>query len=116
MNTITNLKEIKELKYGDIVIFSVNKQILKYKVKNNFLSNYEFNKELYNSEIFKVLEIDKKEITGKAYGYKIDSGDWPTSKINDYSALTRLVKKLYTIIEEKETKYTKYNKFEIMDI
>ena len=70
-----------------------------------------------NDEIFNILNIDKNELTEKAYNYETNVSEfWPTSKNNDYQALTRLVKELYKIIEEKERVYTKYNRFEIMDI
>ena len=36
--------------------------------------------------------------------------------VNDYSALTRLVKELYVVIKGRGKVYTKYNGFEIMDI
>ena len=86
-----------------------------YEVKNSFLCTYNN----FNSLIFTVLDIDKYELTEKAYGYNLEIGSWPVSEQDDYPALTRLVKELYTIIEkieEKEIKYTKYNRFEIMDI
>ena len=119
---ITNLKELegyKELKEGDVVIFTINEQIIRYTVNDQFLCIYEKD----NDEIFRILDIDKNKIAGKAYEYKasyrLDSHsdvNWPEPKENDFSALTRLVKELYLIIKEREIKYTKYNRFEIMDI
>ncbi|KKM04412.1 hypothetical protein LCGC14_1764530, partial [marine sediment metagenome] len=37
-------------------------------------------------------------------------------KYEDFPALTRLVKELYLIIEEKEMTFTKFTRFEIMEI
>ena len=111
MVTITCLRELeekRELEFGDIVIFTVNKEILKYTVYQYFLSL----DKIYNDTIFKLLKIDKYEIAEKTYGYKVN-GSWPNSKSNDYPALTRLVKELYRIIEPT---YTKFTRFEIMEI
>ena len=115
MTTITCLKELNKrkcLELDDIVIFTVNEETIEYTVTNCYLHNYRN----HNFRIFRILELDKSKLAVKTYGYKIDTGFWPESKINDYPALTRLVKELYTIIEEREIKYTKFNRFEIMDI
>ncbi len=110
MAIITCLKESKErriLQLDDIVEFTVKEQIIKYKVWQKFLNR--LNKD--NNEIFEILEIDK-------YKYKTNSGNWPDSKKNDFPALTRLVKELYLIIEEQHPikVYTKFTRFEIMEI
>ncbi len=117
MSTITNLKELNKrkcLKYEDKVIFTVKEQKITYEVKETFLSN----KNNSNNKIFMILNIDKSIIAEKTYGYETRSmtSDWPTSITSDFPALTRLVRELYIIIEEKEPKYTPYNRFEIMDI
>ncbi len=125
MSTITCLKELKEkgeLKYTDIVEFIVNKEILKYEVENSYLH---YLKDGKNDEIFKILEIDKYILAKNIYKYKptIKESEpisflriWPETKDHDYPALTRLVKELYRIIEGQETVYTKFTRFEIMDI
>ena len=114
MSTITCLKELNKrvLEYEDIVIFAINEQVISYTVRMNHLQNNNY----LNDEIFDVLDIKSYELATKTYGYTVSKGSWPSSKYRDYPALTILVKELYTIIEEKEIKYTKYNRFEIMDI
>ncbi len=128
---ITNLKELEErgiLEHKDIVEFIVNKEIIKYKVEIQF-APAEFiylntmGSNLYtNIEIFDILKLDKEKIATKIYGYKplysngINERSWPETKDNDYPALTILVKELYLIIEEKETVFTKFTRFEIMEI
>ncbi len=118
--TITCLKELEKLEFGDIVEFTIKKEILKYEVKSWFLNIIRDNDFDYkmNEEIFRILGINKNKIAEKIYRYPLNGngGDWPNSKANDYSALTRLVKELYLIIEEREPKYTKFTRFEIMDI
>ena len=115
MSIITCLKELNEkgcLEYKDEVIFTVNEETIEYTVTNCYLHNYPN----HNYRIFRILELDKSKLAEKIYGYRIKTGYWPPSKTGDYPALTRLVKELYKTIEEKEIKYTKYNRFEIMDI
>ena len=119
MTTITNLKELEEreiLQLGDYVEFITKEKIVKYIVQYDFLLNKEHKSNGKNEEIFNILEIDRYKLAEKKYGYTTDHGFWPDSKQFDYSALTRLVKELYLIIEEKETVYTKFTRFEIMEI
>ena len=124
MSTITCLKELKEkgeLKYTDIVEFIVNKEILKYEVENSYLH---YLKDGKNDEIFKILEIDKYILTENIYKYKpiikgpepIFHSVWPETKTNDFPALTKLVAELYRIIEKQKPIYTKFTRFEIMEI
>ena len=119
MTTITCLKELEKrkcLELDDIVVFTVKEEkIISYNVGDNYLRNRNV---VINEEIFIILKLKKYEIAEKTYRYEIinNKSDWPTSEHEDYPALTRLVRELYTIIEEKEPKYTKYNRFEIMDI
>jgi len=124
MSIITCLKELNErkcLEHKDVVIFNVKEQRIKYKVNGFFLNNLNSQK-FYNDEIFTVLKVNKGELSEKAYEYdelikfKDEEGYWPESKDYDFPALTRLVKELYKIIEDRKPKYTKYNRFEIMDI
>lgn len=82
----------KTLEYGDTVIF----KDITYTVLEEFLCCSS-----YNDKIFQDLEISKFDIAKQAYGYYPFSGDWPECKKDDYPALTRLVVKLYEIIEEK---------------
>jgi len=119
---ITCLKELNERKYleiDDIVKFTINEQIITYIVKNVYLFISSNGKN--NDEVFRILDIDKDKLAEKMYGYKefkIYSrlNYWPEIREDDFPALTRLVRELYTIIEEKDKVYTKYNRFEIMDI
>ena len=121
MSIITCLKELEEkgkLEHNDIVEFNVKEEILEYRVQNNFL----IYKSYKNDKIFDILEIDKIDVAKKTYGYEIENefsrknSYWPYSKSSDYSALTRLVIELYKIIEKQETGFTKFTRFEIMDI
>ena len=119
MSTITCLKELNKrecLELDDIVIFTINEEKIEYRIQDDYLHNIKGYKD--NDEIFIILDIDKYEIAEKAYKYKTNKPNsiWPTSKNKDYPALTRLIRELYTIIEEKNKVYTKYNRFEIMDI
>ncbi len=118
---ITCLKELEErgeLKTRDIVEFIVEKQVIKYFVCLSCLSNRD---NLSYSYIFDILKIDKNKLARKAYrynnyiGHSLKNSCWPVSKMDDYPALTRLVKELYLIIE-REPVYTKFTRFEIMDI
>ncbi len=113
---ITCLKELEEkgeLTEIDIVKFTVKKQIIKYSVCYTCLSLINSG---YNDKIFEILKINKYKLTEKTYGYKANSGMWPSSEYRDYPALTRLVKELYSIIEEPVKGYTKFTRFEIMEI
>ena len=122
MSEITCLKELEEkgtLEFKDVVIFTVKEKEIEYNRQKNYL--YTYNN--YNDKIFRILEINKWEIAEKAYRYKpfnIDSSfsdvNWPESEVEDFSALTRLVEELYRIIEKKKPVFTKFTRFEIMDI
>ena len=118
MTTITCLKELEEkriLELDDIVEFTIKGQKIEYKVWAKFLKTKGDN----NNKIFRILEIsdiDKYKLAEKIYGYKPTKDQWPESENNDFPALTRLVKELYLIIKKREPVYTKFTRFEIMDI
>ena len=124
MNNITNLKELEEkgeLELKDNVIFIIKEKKIGYSVEGNYL--YYMNGGSKNDKIFRILKIDKLKIAEKTYGYKplnIDKPfcdrNWPEIKLDDFPALTRLVKELYLIIEERKLVYTKFTRFEIMEI
>ena len=124
MSTITCLRELEErgeLEELDIVEFIVKEEVIKYIVCFNHLWDKKHRESFTNNKIFKILEIDKKEITEKTYGYepiKHNNNDryFPEYRDNDFSAITRLVAELYKIIEKKEIIYTKFTRFEIMEI
>ena len=126
MTTITNLKELKKrkiLKYEDIVVFTVKKEIIKYEAKLIFLENLKNISPRDNDRIFRILKIDKWKLAEKIYKHEPrnkkthnNPNQWPETKNTDFPALTRLVKELYLIIEEKEIIFTKFARFEIMEI
>ncbi len=123
MNNITNLKELEEkgiLELKDNVIFIIKEKKIKYGVEGNYLYSYSG---IYNDKVFRILKIDKLKIAEKTYGYKplnIDklfcNINWPETELNDFPALTRLAAEVYRIIEERKIKYTKFTRFEIMEI
>ncbi len=124
MTTITCLKELEEkkiLEYHDIIEFTINNKILRYRVEITYLC---YLKNGRNDEIFKILGIDKYILAENIYKYKPTNKEskpiplrvWPETEYNDFLALTRLVKELYRIIEERESKFTKFTRFEIMEI
>ena len=128
MSEINSLKELNKrkcLEHKDIVKFTINEEkTIEYSVGPLYLSDSRKIYPINNDKIFRILDIDKDKIAEKAYGYnpvnvgkntRYPNNYWPEVD-NDYSALTRLVREVYLIIEEREPKYTKYNKFEIMDI
>ena len=126
MSIITCLKELEErkkLELGDIIEFTIEKQIIKYEVKCTYLQNIKSETTDYNDEVFRILEINnKREMAKKAYNDKnfhvniIYDSHWPETKIDNFPALTRLVKELYLIIREREPIFTKFTRFEIMEI
>ena len=81
----------KTLAHNDTVLF----EDLIYTVRSSFLSNCNGR----NSKIFEKLELDSTKIAEEEYGYHTYSGSWPECQSHDYAALTRLVKRLYKIIE-----------------
>lgn len=93
MATYRNLKELgnNTLKEEDVVILKE----IEYTVYNDFLST-----ESDNSKIFKILGLDPKKFCTEHYGYEAYCGIWPQCKNEDYSALTRVVKALFEIIEK----------------
>lgn len=98
-----NLNELRDntLQDDDFVFFNVDGIKLKYIVRNTHLAfcGYEM-----NDKIFKILKLDKKVFCDTHYGYYNYGGDWPTCKIADFSALTRVVKALYQEIDKREKK------------
>ena len=80
------------VKYGDKVTFRVGDDSYEYIVQPSFLSisNY------VNQKIFKELGItNPEEFCANAYGYAIEEGGFPMCKVDDYEALTNVVKHLY---------------------
>ena len=87
----------KTLEYRDNVVLKG----ISYIVHNSYLNCSRY----FNDKIFQDLKIPKTEIAEQEYGYPPlsanDYPSWPECKEDDYPALTRLVVKLYEIIEEK---------------
>lgn len=82
------------LKEGDVVEFDTSEGILKYIVRNSFLSDCDFG---HNGRIFDILGIDKRKVASTLYGYDANSGEWPRYKYNDFEAATRLVNHLHEL-------------------
>lgn len=89
------------LNYDDVVYFYVDDKQLKYYIQPNYLSNA---LKCDNAEIFSILGINKSDFCNTFYGYHNHGGDWPTCKLEDFAALTRVVQALYREIEHKEAR------------
>ena len=117
---IGSLKELEkygQLELGDTVYFIVGEESVEYTVDSQFLRNA--NTRYADSRVFILLEIDKYELAEKTYGYTLinNTGFWPYSKLDDYPALTRLVKEIYKIVEGPEEDYTPIlARWELLDI
>ena len=123
MSEIHNLKELnslrRDLKSQDIVIFYVkDKEILEYKVECSYLNGTN----CYNDHIFDLLGFSREEkykFADKCYGYNRSGGVWPYFKSGDYEAATRLVRRLYELIEGVEPKKVvkkEITRFDLMDL
>ncbi len=77
-----------------------------YLVSNNALLN-EGNGSP-NDEIFTILGVDKNKFCEESYGYhpmpphQLVWGQFPTTKLKDFDALTRVAKKLFELCKEKQ--------------
>jgi len=85
-----------KLKYDDKVIFKLDGEELEYTVCIDHLYGSES-----NTQIFELLKLDKGDFCTKAYGYPNDGGEWPSSKMDGYKALTRCVKALAEEVAKK---------------
>ena len=91
------------VKLDDIIRFKVRKRdeiydVYSYKVHRRFLVSLDTKSGGENSKIFNALGMDnavKVKFCNDAYGYPSDGGDFPTCKLDDYEALTNVVKHLY---------------------
>ena len=92
----------KPLQYDDIVYFTYNNDTYRYAVRVSYLSNTKGR----NDVIFVVLQLNKRHVATKAYGYESGDGFWPECKNSDYDALTRLVIFLFEEIEKRENPKT----------
>ncbi len=118
---ITNLKGLEDrriVEVEDRVYFTVGEEHVEYKVDKWYLDCYSISNN-FNYKIFNLLKIDKLKLASEVYGYEASFGDWPSCKSDDYPALTRLVKELYKIIEEKyptEVYIPINSRFDILDL
>lgn len=94
------------LKQGDCVQFKINgrNEYLIYTVQYRYLMCNNGD----NNTVFDLLNINARETADEYYGYKSTYGSWPEFVHDDYEAATRLVLKLYEIIE-KDTSIKKQN-------
>ena len=83
---------MEQLKYGQIVIFTIKCKIYTYLVNPQHLSSRGPHS---NDQIFAELGLDKYKFCSNCYGYKTDCGAWPNSRNEDYAALTRAVEALF---------------------
>lgn len=106
-----NYKELEchTLKHFDIVYFGTEK----YGVRNNFLIHDQGGKE-NNDKIFIDLWINKHTFCAEHYGYEVFYWTRPSSKDNDYAALTRCVLALYKELD-RQVELSKTSKFKIWD-
>lgn len=115
---ITNLKELnkrKTLKLNDKVIFTASGEEIEYNVFSGHLGGRGND----NDYVLRQLNIDKKQIATECYKYTpLNCHDhyWPEFKDYDFKALTRLVKRLYEIIEGYVEPQPITSRFEILDL
>ena len=88
---------MEQLKMGQEIIFTIKDKNYIYTVYPKHLSikNLE-----YNDQIFKDLKLDKYKFFSNWYGYEPGVGSWPECKNEDYLALTRVVKALFSYCDE----------------
>jgi hypothetical protein len=80
------------LKLNDKVSFKIGDDIVNYFVRDNYLEASLHNN---NRKIFSMLNIkNPEEFCSRHYGYKERGGYWPSSKDNDFEALTNVVSAL----------------------
>lgn len=103
------------LKEGDQVFFSVLPPTLRYTVRQNHLSASDG----LNDAIFDAMSILKIGFCNEAYGYENTGGSliggWPEARWHDFAALTRVVKKLFTLIEGKTPSSTSTTMSNVLD-
>ena len=121
INNLKELKKRKTLEKGDTVIFNVLGEEIEYTIWLIWLHCCVASRA--NDHIFDKLKLDKLKLATECYGYKPLKapleGDWPEYKYKDYKAATRLVKRLYEIIEERwspEVFNPIASRFDILDI
>lgn len=76
-----------QVKWGDIVYFSVGDHTLAYRVNSTHLCCQDSS----NSIIFEELGLDKYTVCTQCYGYDAGYGSFPTCQYEDFAALTRVV-------------------------
>ncbi|MHA1970154.1 MAG: hypothetical protein ACW964_20470, partial [Candidatus Hodarchaeales archaeon] len=89
--------------YNDTVEFTHQGYLYRYNVRPSFLSS--MRRESHRNDailkcLFKTDDHIKDFLLSKYY-YLPGNGEWPNCKIRDYSALTRAVKGIYEILEQR---------------
>lgn len=102
---------MKQLNSGDKIIFTIKDKNYIYTVYSQYLC---IRSSDYNDQIFKDLKLDKFKFCSDCYGYEPGKGDWPESKNEDYTALTRVIEALFPYCDEvtvnNEVVYSKSEK------
>ena len=88
---------MEQLKEGQEVIFTIKDKNYIYIVYSQYLC---IKNSDYNSQIFTDLKLDKFKFCSDYYGYEPGRGDWPESKYEDYTALTRVVEALFSYCDK----------------
>lgn len=83
---------MEQLKEGQEVIFTIKDTDYIYTVYTEYLNSQGL---FRNDKIFEDLGLNKINFCSDCYGYDPYDGDWPESKFNDFTALTRVVEALF---------------------
>lgn len=84
------------LEERDRLYFKINWRVLEYDVCDSFLNHCWWD----NDEIFTELGISQKyTFCSSIYGYEVNSGSFPSSRMKDFEALTKIALALFDIIE-----------------
>lgn len=83
---------MEQLKEGQEVIFTIKDKNYIYIIYSQYLC---IKNSDYNYQIFRDLKLDKFKFCSDYYGYEPGRGDWPESRSEDYSALTKVVEALF---------------------
>ena len=97
-NSYDQLKN-ERLQHNDILIFTVNGNVLTYQVLSCFLAG----QDCWNNKIFDALNVVAKDFCDQAYGYLATDGACPMCYYDDYAALKRLALALFKKCEAINT-------------
>ena len=96
---------MKELKYGDVVTFTVGDFVLNYQVRDDHMNYVDQD---YNYIVFEKLglsEAQKRNLATAYYSYAPTGGDWPYYHRHDYKAATELVKAVYDLCNKYNSQH-----------